>query len=181
MLTPMSSGARGQGLRRCCKEALCKSKVHRLVAGIVVLLGALVLFSHFVVPQLVRFRFRYGMSWYDLGYYGFGPSHSYVSFHEESPSIDITPADAQCDPRYTFIAPRGDSVRHPGPMILDANGELVWTKHNQGTTQDFKVQEFNGERYLTYWQGDEEDGHGVDGAWYMVSADQAGIILGDEP
>ncbi|KAJ6104812.1 hypothetical protein N7523_011132 [Penicillium sp. IBT 18751x] len=141
----------------------------RLLPGISAVIGAAILFCLFVVPQLARFRFRAGLSKYDLGFYGFGPSQSFVSFDEESRILEVTSADAQCDPRYTFIAPRGDSVAHAGPMILDAQGELVWAKYNWGVTQDFKVQRFQGQDYVTYWQGDEEDGHGR-GSWYMLDS-----------
>jgi hypothetical protein len=54
-------------------------------------------------------------------------------------------------------------------MILDARGELVWMKYNWGTTQDFRVQQYQGQDYVTFWQGDEEDGHGR-GSWYMVGS-----------
>lgn len=138
-----------------------------LLPTILTAIGALTLFWLFVVPQLRRFRFRLGLSPYDLGLHGFGPSRKFVSFDEESRVVEISPAGAECDPGYTFLAPRGDSVVHPGPMILDASGELVWAKHNWGTTQDFKVQRYKGQDYVTYWQGDEEDGHGR-GSWYMV-------------
>lgn len=141
--------------------------LRRLLPGILAAIGAAILFCLFALPHLLRFRFRADLSKYDFGFYGFGPSQSFVSFDEESRVLDITPADAQCDPRYTFIAPRGDSVPHAGPMILDAQGELVWAKYNWGVTQDFKVQRFQGQDYVTYWQGDEEDGHGR-GMWYMV-------------
>lgn len=168
MFTPTYSTAQCQGLRRSYGDYIRKHGLCRLLTVIVLLAVGLIFFIFVVVPQIVRFRFRYGMSWYDLGYYGFGPSHNYVSFNEESPFLEISPAEAKCDPRYTFLAPRGDSVDSPGPMILDADGELVWSQHNWGTTQDFKVQKFKGEDYLTYWQGTEEDGHGVQGGWYMV-------------
>lgn len=144
-----------------------KFGLRHLIPAIAAAIGASILFFLFAVPQLVRFRFRASLSKYDFGFYGFGPSQSFVSFDEEARVVEISPDDAQCDPRYTFIAPRGDSVAHAGPMILDARGELVWAKYNWGTTQDFKVQRFKGENYVTYWQGDEEDGHGR-GSWYMV-------------
>ncbi|KAJ5966564.1 hypothetical protein N7481_013278 [Penicillium waksmanii] len=152
---------RGDRFRKC--------SLRRWIPALVIALSALALFWTYAVPQLARFRFRAGLSWYDMGWYGFGPSRNYVSFNEESPVIEITPAGAHCDPRYTFIAPRGDSVVHPGPMILDSKGELIWTKPNWGTTQDFKVQSYQGQDYLTYWQGDEEDGHGR-GSWYMLDS-----------
>ncbi|KAF3392710.1 hypothetical protein F1880_008788 [Penicillium rolfsii] len=141
----------------------------RLISAFLGTIGVLIIFCVFVVPQLKRFRFRSDLSWYDLGIYGFGPSQSYNSFDEESPIVEISPAGAQCDPQLTFLAPRGDSVAHPGPMILDARGELVWMKYNWGTTQDFRVQKYKGQDYLTFWQGDEEDGHGC-GSWYMLDS-----------
>ncbi|KAJ5369189.1 uncharacterized protein N7496_008949 [Penicillium cataractarum] len=144
----------------------------RLISAVIAAIGAFVLFYLYAVPQLKRFRFRSELSWYDLGLYGFGPSQSYISFDEESPIVEISPPGAQCDPRYTFLAPRGDSVAHPGPMILDARGELVWMKYNWGTTQDFRIQRYKGQDYVTYWQGDEEDGHGR-GSWYMLDSTYA--------
>ncbi|KAJ5485560.1 hypothetical protein N7539_005548 [Penicillium diatomitis] len=134
--------------------------------------GAIVtafLLVFFLRPQLQRFRFRSDLSWYDLGIYGFGPSRSYVSFEEQSLLVEITPRNAKCDPRYTLLAPRGDSVAHPGPMILDARGELVWMKSDSATTEDFRIQRYKGQDYLTYWEGGKVDGHGC-GSWYMLDS-----------
>lgn len=127
------------------------------------------LFYLFVLPQILKFRLRSDLSWYDLGLYGFGPTRGYVSFEEESPVVEISQWDTGCDPRFTFIAPRGDSIGHPGPMILDAAGNLVWMKHIQDVTQDFKLQRYQEEDFLTYWEGKEVAGRG-DGSWYMVRA-----------
>ncbi|GFF40326.1 L-arabinitol 4-dehydrogenase [Aspergillus udagawae] len=137
------------------------------VAGVSVSL--LYLFNVFAVPQLLRFRFRLDLNPYDLGLYGFGPSRSYVSFEYESPMVEIAEWGSGCDPRYTFLAPRGDSVAHPGPVILDVDGELVWMKYNWDTTQDFKVQRYNGADYLTYWEGTEVESRGY-GSWYMLDS-----------
>ncbi|KAJ5634312.1 hypothetical protein N7528_002154 [Penicillium herquei] len=147
----------------------CKFNPFRRIAFSVITIGALFLVLYAALPSIYRFRFHLGYSWYDLGYYGLGPSRTYQSFDEQSPLVEISPVDATCDQRYTFLAPRGDSVEHPGPMIIDANGELVWMKYNWGTTQDFKVQSYKGKDYLTYWQGDEEDGYGH-GSWYMLDS-----------
>ena len=121
----------------------------------------------FVVPQIRRFRFRGDLSWYDLGLHGFSPSRTYVSFRYTSPVVEISQYGSGCNPGFTFLAPRGDSIPHPGPMILDARGDLVWMKHNLNVTQDFKVQWYRGQEYLTYWEGEEVDGRGR-GTWYMV-------------
>ncbi|CAG7978213.1 unnamed protein product [Penicillium nalgiovense] len=141
----------------------------RWIALILAAIGGLIVFYLFAVPQLLKFRFRAGLSWYDLGVKGFGPDRNYISFDQESPIVEITPPGAKCDPRYTFLAPRGDSTAHPGPMILNPDGELVWTQWNGDTTQDFKVQRYKGEDYLTYWQGDTTDGYGR-GSWYMLDS-----------
>ncbi|KAJ5374390.1 hypothetical protein N7517_006396 [Penicillium concentricum] len=141
----------------------------RWIALVLAAIWGLVAFYLFAVPQLLRFRFRTDLSWYDLGAQGFGPDQNYISFDQESPIVEITPSGAKCDRRYTFLAPRGDSIAHPGPMILNADGELVWTKWNRGTTQDFKVQRYKGEDYLTYWQGDTTNGLGQ-GSWYMLDS-----------
>ncbi|KAJ5503723.1 hypothetical protein N7463_006597 [Penicillium fimorum] len=141
----------------------------RWIALLLTAVGGLIAFYVFAVPQLLRFRFRADLSWYDLGVHGFGPDRNYISFDQESPVVEITPSGAKCDPRYTFLAPRGDSIAHPGPMILNPDGELVWTKWNNGTTQDFKVQRYKGEDYLTYWQGDTANGIGQ-GSWYMLDS-----------
>ncbi|KAJ5448478.1 hypothetical protein N7445_003299 [Penicillium cf. griseofulvum] len=151
----------------------------RWIALILAAVGGLIVFYLSAVPQLLKFRFRTDLSWYDLGAQGFGPDRNYISFDQESPIVEITPSGAKCDPRYTFLAPRGDSIAHPGPMILNPEGELVWTKWNRGTTQDFKVQRFKGEDYLTYWQGDSGNGVGR-GSWYMkYVVSPIGIYDGD--
>ena len=139
--------------------------VRLLAVGTVVSL--LYLFYLFVLPQLLKFRFRSDLSRYDLGLYGFGPTRGYASFDYESPVVEISQSDAECDPRYTFLAPRGDSIPHPGPMILDAAGNLVWMQPNTDITQDFRLQRYQGEDFLTYWEGKEVDGRG-DGSWFMV-------------
>ena len=141
------------------------SKTRLLIFGTVVSL--LYLSYLFVLPQIRKFRFRSDLSWYDLGLYGFGPTRGYVSFAYESPVVEISQWDAGCDPRFTFIAPRGDSIAHPGPMILDAAGNLVWMKPGHDVTQDFKLQRYQGEDFLTYWEGKEVGGRG-DGSWFMV-------------
>lgn len=125
------------------------------------------LFYIFVLPHLLKFRFHSNLSWYDLGLSGFGPTRAYASFEYESPVVEISQWGSGCDPRFTFLGPRGDSIVHPGPMILDAAGDLVWMKYNPGITQDLKVQRYRGEDYLTYWEGKEVEGRGK-GSWFMV-------------
>jgi hypothetical protein len=55
---------------------------------------------------------------------------------------------------YVFIAPLGGPVQS-GPMILDANGHVVWFKAMpQGVSAtDLRVQSYLGKPVLTWWQG----------------------------
>ncbi|PWY69780.1 hypothetical protein BO70DRAFT_390046 [Aspergillus heteromorphus CBS 117.55] len=152
----------------------CASRLRSRLSGLqAVAIGALIslcyLFYTFAVPQLHRLHFHTDLSWYDMGLYGFGPSQSYVSFDYDSPLVQISEWESGCDQRYTFFAPRGDSVAQPGPMILDSKGELVWMKHNWEVTQDFKVQRYQDTDYLTYWEGGETEGRGY-GSWYMLDS-----------
>jgi arylsulfotransferase ASST len=61
-----------------------------------------------------------------------------------------------------FVAPKlGDSQQ--GPMILDAQGHLVWFRALPKSEQayDFRVQPFEGRPVLTWWQGDIHGYHGI--------------------
>ncbi|KAI4715950.1 hypothetical protein E4T48_07864 [Aureobasidium sp. EXF-10727] len=54
-------------------------------------------------------------------------------------------------------------------MIVDSYGELIWAKSTEGQAYDLKVQEYRGQQYLTYWQGDDRvRGHGA-GDFYMLN------------
>jgi hypothetical protein len=101
--------------------------------------------------------------------YGYYPYRSYQTTDLISPQFRNMVDSPQChDNRYTFFTPRGFSISAPGPMIVDSHGELVWAKSTEGQAYDFKVQEYKGEQYLTYWQGDDKvRGHGA-GDYYMV-------------
>ncbi|KKK19923.1 hypothetical protein AOCH_002514 [Aspergillus ochraceoroseus] len=141
----------------------------RALAIAIIITSIIYIFDELAVPQLLRIRPRLDLSWYDLGIYGFGPSQSYISFEYDSPLVEISQTGVGCDPRYSFLAPRGDSIAHPGPMIMDAEGNLVWMKHNWEITQDFKVQRYQDTDYLTYWEGSVTEGRGY-GSWYMLDS-----------
>ncbi|CRG89960.1 UPF0182 protein [Talaromyces islandicus] len=146
-----------------------RGRLFALTSCLFALISVCSLLQSIIVPQLQRLRFRAGLSWYDLGLYGFYPTRSYVSFEYASPATEIARWDPRCTAGYTFVAPRGDSIVQPGPMILDEYGELVWMMPLPGITQDFRVQEYLGEQYLTYWNGGQVEGHG-EGAWYMLDS-----------
>lgn len=101
--------------------------------------------------------------------YGYYPYRSYQTTELISPEFRSMVDSPEChDDQYTFFAPRGFSIEAPGPMIVDSHGELIWAKSTEGQAYDFKVQEYRGEQYLTYWQGDDRvRGHGA-GDFHMV-------------
>lgn len=86
------------------------------------------------------------LSWSDLG---MGASmRRYVSFDLESPVTESLSSDSRCEPGYIFFTPGGHS-----PMILDSQGDLVWTAQSSAATQNFRVQRYRQQDYLTYWAG----------------------------
>ncbi|KAJ5272344.1 hypothetical protein N7478_007469 [Penicillium angulare] len=133
---------------------------------IVVILG-----YRLLLPQLLRFRFRSDLTWYDIGLYGFFPTQGYNSFLYDSPLLGFIETDSRCSRDYFFFAPNGDSIQEPGPVLLDADGELVWqlSEGLDGVTQDFRVQRYKDEDFLTFWVGHEIDGR-KQGYWYMLDS-----------
>lgn len=86
------------------------------------------------------------LSWADLGL-GSSMRH-YASFDLQSPVPQFLQSDARCEPGYVFFTPGGHS-----PMILDSKGDLVWTIESSAATQNFRVQRYRQQDYLTYWAG----------------------------
>lgn len=98
------------------------------------------------------------LAWSDLGLW---PSmRRYASLDLQMPAPKFLRSDARCEPGYIFVAPGGLS-----PMILDSRGDLVWTARSSAATENFRVQKYRGQDYLTYWLG-EPFGPGY---YYMVS------------
>lgn len=106
---------------------------------------------------------------YDSGRAGHWPSQEFTSDHAvTAPIVNFVRYGEQCqDGLYTFISPYGGSVPTPGPMILDQDGHLVWTK-SFGSTYNMNMQNYKGEDFITFWVGnDDVSGHG-EGIYYMV-------------
>lgn len=107
---------------------------------------------------------------YDSGDYGAWPRQLYRSSAVSGPLLNYVEDSERCkeDGVYTFIAPRGYAVRGlAGPMIIDQQGSLIWSKP-YGQTYNVNVYNYKGQRYITFWSGDDSKGHGS-GAYYMVS------------
>jgi hypothetical protein len=119
-------------------------------------------------PLLSRIHLRGDFTWYDLGLYGLGPTRTYRSFDAPMTDVEFRQRDVRCGQDPIFFAPRGPATE-PGGVILGADGELIWRQYGfGGDIQDFRVQEYRGERFLTFWAG-KEDGARKEGFWYMVS------------
>ncbi|RDW94930.1 hypothetical protein BP5796_00693 [Coleophoma crateriformis] len=116
-----------------------------------------------ILPLLTSAR-----SWYDLGLYGIYPTEDYVSFGMKPPLVSIAKWDDSCNCDYTLLTPRGSWVRDYGPMILGPRGGLVWMETKFGVAMDLKVQQYNGENFLTFWAGVNDGTHGR-GVYYMAS------------
>ena len=58
-------------------------------------------------------------------------------------------------------------VPRPGPVIMDARGELVWMEDKFGQAMDFKMQHYKGQDYLTFWTGSDSGTFGS-GVYNMV-------------
>ena len=105
---------------------------------------------------------------YDEGKFGEWPTETYRSSPIVGPALNYLQYSDECkDGLYTFIAPRGNKVANPGPMILDQDGHLVWTKL-YGQSYNLNVYTFKGQDYLTFWVGNDGVGGHGEGAYYMV-------------
>jgi Arylsulfotransferase (ASST) len=75
----------------------------------------------------------------------------------QSPVVRITTPARSTAPGYLLLAPFSPkgSPNPDGPMIVDDRGDLVWFHPlRRGTAvTDLKVQELDGRRVLTWWQG----------------------------
>ncbi|KAI1258792.1 Arylsulfotransferase-domain-containing protein [Xylariaceae sp. FL1019] len=106
---------------------------------------------------------------YNLGFYGFFPRVWYKSFNLASPQLNFLKWDARCDNGHYLLALRGSYVGSPAPVLLDSQGNLVWTDDGFGMVTDFKTQTYRGKEYLTFWAGQNgiRFGYGM-GKYYML-------------
>ena len=84
-----------------------------------------------------------------------GDVQRFVSRPDLSPvSISVTRLAHGTDSGFIFVAPEFGPLQD-GPMILDAHGKLVWFKPLSGddVATDFRVQAYQGQPVLTWWQG----------------------------
>ncbi|KEQ92435.1 hypothetical protein AUEXF2481DRAFT_32034 [Aureobasidium subglaciale EXF-2481] len=102
--------------------------------------------------------------------HGSYPSRSYHSSNLTSPAVRKAVDSPLCyDDNLIFLAPRGFRVPHPAVTILDNHGKLVWSQPVKGQAYNLKVQEYKGEKVLTYWVGDDAVGGHGEGYFYLLN------------
>lgn len=141
----------------------------RFVLALVVVAGLLFVAFRQSSPTLNRVRWRSDWSWVDMGTSGMAPMRRYHSFGHDSIDVRFLARDEQrCSRDQIFLATRGSDTE-PGAVILDHTGEVVWRQPRMAAeVHDFRVQEYKGQKFLTFWAG-KPDGGGKQGSWYMVS------------
>jgi Arylsulfotransferase (ASST) len=90
----------------------------------------------------------------------------------QPPVVTVTSDPAGSSPGYEFLAPYAGPGQ-AGPMIIEPDGQLVWFKALPANTSatDLRVQRYDGEPVLTWWQGDISiHGFGL-GEDYIVNGD----------
>ncbi|KYK60239.1 hypothetical protein DCS_01376 [Drechmeria coniospora] len=106
--------------------------------------------------------------WFDWGWHGAYPRQSYRSFGAQSPKPNLLRRSDECDGSgLVFVEPRGVYVEAPGPVILDNDGNLVWTETRWGQAVDLKVQRYRNHDYITFWHG-TEGAPNADGGYVML-------------
>lgn len=125
----------------------------------------------YIYPLLLLLNQSQALKWhtllYDIGLLGAHPVTKYESFDLASPEPNILKWDPRCEDKYVFLSPRGHFYPHPGPLIFDNKGDLVWMEDRFGMVMDFRVQRYRGEDYLTFWVGEDDGTRGL-GVYYMV-------------
>ncbi len=87
------------------------------------------------------------------------------------PTVRINTSKNSVAPGYVFIAPKKGEGQY-GAMVVDGRGRLIWFKpvEREGDyAMDCKVQAYNGEPVLTYWEGLLTAGYG-DGDYRILDA-----------
>ena len=123
------------------------------------------LLSFTLLPALVR---AFSWSAYDFGFQGIYPTQKYVSVDFQSPSLRFTQWDSRCDDGNILLSPRGKAVPSPGPVMLDATGDLIWMEDRFGQAMNFQVQKYKGRDYLTFWRGTDHAAHS-NGSYVLVN------------
>jgi Arylsulfotransferase (ASST) len=97
------------------------------------------------------------------------------------PGVTVRRRSGDAAPGKLLVTPK-KGAGQDGPMILDERGELVWFRPLEGrlAASDLRVQRYDGEPVLTWWEGTFKGGEGrgeyviVDDAYRQVARVRAG-------
>ena len=67
-----------------------------------------------------------------------------------------------------FLTPKNNGAQK-GPLMIDNEGQVVFASPQQASVTDFRVQMYEGEPVLTWWQGKSIDGRG-DGEYVILDS-----------
>lgn len=107
---------------------------------------------------------------FNKGRYGDYPTQTFRSNPAVTmvPQVNFMKPFTNCDDgSYLFLAPRGNTP-DPTLVILDPRGSPVWASTQPyGQVYNLQAQTYKGERFLTFWGGNDAiGGHGI-GEYYM--------------
>lgn len=133
------------------------------------LVAIILLLRFLAVPLLVYLAPRLDLTFYDWGLYGAYPTQWYQSIDLAAPCARTVQWNDTCSDGLVMLSLSGPGIDYAGPMILDHQGELVWTTQDFGAAGNLKVQQYDGEDYLTFWAGEKLQESGQ-GKYYMVGS-----------
>ena len=94
-----------------------------------------------------------------------GPAHEPFTSRPDltAPAIGITravPQRSTGDGAVVTLGLKGDDAPLTGALLVDDAGEPVWIHPTSSDPFDVRVQQYEGQPVLTWWEGTSEEGHG---------------------
>lgn len=93
-----------------------------------------------------------------LARHAYATVQTFMSTNIRAEVIDVVRSGAPSAGRY-WLQPHGPAG---GPTIYESNGQLIWRDNTGAIGNNFDLQTYDGQRYSTYWDGDNTgtNGHG---------------------
>lgn len=116
---------------------------------------------------------------YERGELGAHPQVRFRSTEMTAPLVHVEHDHPNCD-RSEYVALSYGTETDAGnkAMLLDSNGDLVWSHSERGNIHNVQVQQYKGRDYITFWVGDDDFfGHGH-GYFKMVSFGRTRVVYG---
>ncbi|KAF2711583.1 hypothetical protein K504DRAFT_500243 [Pleomassaria siparia CBS 279.74] len=110
---------------------------------------------------------------FETGEYGAYPMQRFHSSKVVAPRPNLLSTHPSCDDgSLTMLNPRGNAVPEEarGPVILDSQGNAVWSVTGYDQTYNLQAQEYRGKQYLTFWSGNDAIGGHGNGQYIMLDS-----------